>query len=77
MNKIDNLIKRIHNAKVEYVFLSELEEKGIIQLGRGKIISKDEIRNVPGDFPVYSSSSTGDGEIGRYGKYMFDDERIT
>ena len=31
----------------------------------------------PGDYPVYSSSATGDGEIGRYGKYMFDDERIT
>ena len=35
------------------------------------------MRNCPGDYPVFSSSSQGDGEIGRYGRYMFDDERIT
>ena len=62
---------------VEWKKLGEIADTGIITLGRGKIISKNDMRDCPGDFPVYSSSSQGDGEIGRYGKYMFDDERIT
>lgn len=49
----------------------------MISLGRGQIISKDEINKFPGDYPVYSSSASETGEFGRYGKYMFDDERIT
>lgn len=62
---------------VEKYQLGLLEGKGIIQLGRGKVISKKDIRDNPGDFPVYSSSSQNNGEVGTYGKYMFDDERIT
>lgn len=62
---------------VEKYQLGLLEDKGIIQLGRGKVISKKDIRDNPGDFPVYSSSSQNNGEVGTYGKYMFDDERIT
>ena len=57
--------------------IKHLEEDGVITLGRGQIISKDEMKKNPGDFPVYSSSATKNGEFGRYGKYMFDDERIT
>ena len=57
--------------------LEQLENEGIIQLGRGNIISKDDIKNNPGTFPIYSSSAQGNGEFGRYGDYMFDDERIT
>jgi len=57
--------------------LKELEDQRLITLGRGYVISKNEMLAIPGDYPVYSSSATGDGEFGRYGKYMFDDERIT
>lgn len=59
------------------MLLKELENQGIVTLGRGKIISKNEINETPGDFPVYSSSAQGDGIFGKYGNYMFDDERIT
>lgn len=62
---------------VEKYPLGLLEDKGIIQLGRGIVISQKDIRDNPGDFPVYSSSSQNNGEVGTYGKYMFDDERIT
>ena len=62
---------------VEWKKLGDVEDAGILELGRGKVISKTEMRDNPGDYPVYSSSSQGDGEIGRYGLYMFDDERIT
>ena len=65
------------NDMVEWKKLGEIEDAGILRLGRGQIISKTDMRDNPGDFPVYSSSSQGDGEIGRYGLYMFDDERIT
>ena len=59
------------------LLLSKLEELKYITLGRGNIISKDEMNVYPGDYPVYSSSAQKNGELGKYGKYMFDDERIT
>lgn len=59
------------------LLLSKLEELKYITLGRGNIISKDEMNAYPGDYPVYSSSAQKNGELGKYGKYMFDDERIT
>lgn len=65
------------DKKIVFKTLGQLEDDGILKLGRGQIISKKEMQECPGDYPVYSSSATGDGEIGRYGKYMFDDERIT
>lgn len=49
----------------------------MIKLGRGKVISKRDIENNPGNYPVYSSSAASLGEFGRYGDYLFDDERIT
>lgn len=64
-------------SMVEWKTLGEIEDAGILELGRGMIISKNDMRDNPGEYPVYSSSSQGDGEIGRYGRYMFDDERIT
>lgn len=57
--------------------IRELENLGEIELGRGKIISKKDIEATPGDFPVYSSSASGNGEFGRYGRYMFDEELVT
>lgn len=77
MSKIENLLKQFHPAGVQCFSLGNLEDTGRLQLGRGKIISKKDMQSHPGDYPVYSSSATGDGEIGRYGEYMFDDERIT
>ena len=62
---------------MKLVLLEDLEKEKLITLGRGNIISKIEMNNCPGEYPVYSSSATGNGEFGRYGKYMFDDERIT
>ena len=57
--------------------LTELEEAGVLKLGRGKIISKKDLAALPGDFPVYSSSKVGDGKFGEYGLYMFEEELIT
>ena len=64
-------------SKMEVRKLGDIEDLGIIEMGRGNVISKNDILSTPGNYPVYSSSSSNNGEIGRYGKYMFDDERIT
>ena len=50
---------------------------GKVKLGRGNIISKKDIANFPGNFPIYSSAREKNGTFGYYGKYMFDEELIT
>lgn len=62
---------------VEWKKLGDWENSGVLTLGRGQVISKIDMNDCPGDYPVFSSSSQNNGEIGKYGKYMFDDERIT
>jgi type I restriction enzyme M protein len=57
--------------------LSTLEDSGVLKLGRGQIISKTDLIESPGIYPVYSSSAQGIGEFGQYGKYLFDEEMIT
>jgi type I restriction enzyme M protein len=57
--------------------LSTLEDSGVLKLGRGQIISKTDLIETPGIYPVYSSSAQGVGEFGQYGKYLFDEEMIT
>jgi type I restriction enzyme S subunit len=57
--------------------LDAFVSNGDIQLGRGNIISAIDIDRNPGDYPIYSSSAKGNGEFGRYGSYMFNEELIT
>ena len=57
--------------------VGELEDQKWIHLGRGKVISKIDLAANPGDYPVYSSSASGEGIFGRYGDFMFEDERLT
>ena len=57
--------------------LEKLEELGWVMLGRGNVISKIDIENTPGDYPIYSSSVKNNGLMGKYGEYMFDEELIT
>lgn len=57
--------------------LDELVDSGVIQLTRGKIISKIDMAACPGTYPVYSSAKENDGKFGEYGRYMFDEELIT
>jgi type I restriction enzyme M protein len=73
--KYDEVVSKISNFEI--TSLKELEEKGVITLGRGNIISKIDIENKPGDYPVYSSSAMGNGEFGKYGDFMFEEELIT
>lgn len=57
--------------------LEDLEDSGMVELGRGNVISKTDIENYPGDFPIYSSSVKNNGLMGVYGNHMFDEELIS
>lgn len=57
--------------------LGEIEDRRWIELGRGQVISRNDIAANPGGYPIYSSAALNNGEFGRYGKYMFDEEMIT
>jgi type I restriction enzyme S subunit len=57
--------------------LDDLVREKVIELGRGDVISRNDIDNYPGPYPIYSSSASGDGKFGEYGKYMFDEELIS
>lgn len=49
----------------------------VFKTGRGRVISKIDILNNPGKYPVYSSQTTNNGEFGHIGTYDFDGEYIT
>lgn len=57
--------------------LGDLEDRGLVSLGRGRVISKSDLASVPGVYPVYSSAKYNDGKFGQYGEFMFDEELIT
>lgn len=49
----------------------------ICNISRGVVISKDYIRDNPGDYPVYSSQTENDGVLGKINSYSYDGEYIT
>ena len=61
-------------------FESEWEEVTVDQLcqvGRGRVISKKEINENHGQYPVYSSQTMNNGVMGSIGSYDFDGEYAT
>jgi type I restriction enzyme S subunit len=77
MSKMDDLIQKLCPKGVQVIKLGELEDQAFLKLGRGDVISKVDLANHQGNFPVYSSSAMNNGLFGNYGKWMFEDERIT
>ncbi len=57
--------------------MDDFIKDGSITLGRGEVISKTDIKNYPGENPIYSSSVKNNALFGKYAKYMFDEELIT
>lgn len=49
----------------------------LFEIGRGRVISHEDIANNPGDYPVYSSQTENEGEMGRIGTYDFDGDYLT
>lgn len=72
MSKLEELIEQYCPDGVEYVPLSSIAD-----LSRGKVISKDYIKDNGGDYPVYSSQSENEGILGRINSYMYDGKYLT
>ena len=66
MSKIEEMLK---NEKVEWKKLGE-----VCNIQRGRVISKIYLDQHVGEFPVYSSQTKNNGEIGRIDTYDFDGE---
>lgn len=49
----------------------------LFKLGRGRVISREEIYENPGEYPVYSSQTESNGILGYIGTYGFDGKYIT
>ncbi|MBA4391155.1 MAG: restriction endonuclease subunit S [Syntrophus sp. (in: bacteria)] len=49
----------------------------ICQINRGRVMSKDYLRNYAGEYPVYSSQTVDDGVFGRINTYDYDGEYLT
>ena len=51
--------------------------ENIFFLGRGRVINDEEIKDHPGNYPVYSSQTSNNGEFGKVDFYEFEGECIT
>lgn len=74
MTYIDEMIKDLCPNGVEW---KELGNPEISNITRGKVMSKQFLEENKGDFPVYSSQTANNGEIGRISTFDFDGEYIT
>jgi type I restriction enzyme S subunit len=72
INKIEKLIAELCPEGVYFKSIGE-----ICQINRGRVMSKDYLRNNAGEYPVYSSQTTDDGIFGRINTYDYDGEYLT
>lgn len=72
MSKLDELIQELCPNGVEYKRIDE-----ICNISRGRVMSKDYIRDNAGDYPVYSSQTENDGVLGRISFYDYEGEYLT
>ena len=72
MNKLKELINKLCPNGVEYKNIQEL-----CKISRGKVMSKDFIKFNAGEYPVYSSQTENNGELGKISTYDFDGEYLT
>ncbi|MHC3594842.1 restriction endonuclease subunit S [Streptococcus suis] len=74
MTYIDEMMKELCPDGVEWKELGDLE---VAKLSRGKVMSKQFLEENKGEFPVYSSQTANNGEIGKISSFDFDGEYIT
>lgn len=72
MESIEQMIKRLCPDGVKFVKLGE-----VCELERGKVFSKKYIEENKGDYPVYSSQTANNGELGKINAYNYDGEFLT
>lgn len=72
MSKLQELIDRLCPNGVEYKPLGE-----VATLSRGKVYSKEYLRDNSGIYPVYSSQTANNGVLGKIQTYDYDGEYLT
>ena len=72
MSKLQDLIQKLCPDGVEYKKLGD-----VCELSRGKVYSKTYIVENAGEYPVYSSQTANNGEVGRISTFDYDGEYLT
>ena len=72
MNKIEQMLQELCPNGVEYRKLTD-----ICGLSRGKVYSKTYLSENVGNYPVYSSQTANNGELGKISTYDYDGEFLT
>lgn len=72
MSKLEELIRELCPDGVEYKTIGE-----IANISRGKVMSKDYLRENKGEYPVYSSQTENNGMLGAITTYAYDGEYLT
>ena len=72
MSKLEELIQELCPNGVKYRTVGD-----ICNICRGVVMSKDFIRDNVGAYPVYSSQTENNGELGKINTYSFDGEYLT
>ena len=72
MSKLKELIAELCPNGVEYVKIGD-----ICEVSRGRVMSKDYLKENVGEYSVYSSQTENDGELGKIATYDFDGEYLT
>ena len=70
--KLSALIQDLCPHGVEFKKLGE-----VATLSRGKVYSKEYLRDNAGEYPVYSSQTANNGELGRISTYDYDGKYLT
>lgn len=71
----NTILDLIQGADVEWKTLSSVDN--IVTLNRGRVISKTYLQENVGDYPVYSSQTENNGEIGKIATFDYDKECLT
>ncbi len=72
LSKLDELITELCPCGVEFVTVEE-----ICNITRGRVLSKNYLRDNFGDYPVYSSQTTNNGIFGYINTFDYDCESVT
>mgnify|MGYP000734785115 CR=1 FL=1 len=72
MSRLDELIQELCPDGVEYKTVGALAN-----ISRGRVMSKNYIAENAGEYPVYSSQTENDGELGKISTYDFEGEYLT
>ena len=73
---MSNLEKLLEGVEVEWKPLSN-PQNGVAELSRGRVMSKEYLVENAGEYPVYSSQTANNGEIGKIKTFDYDGEGIT